>query len=54
MSNGRQSVTLALRGLCSFVSSVGGVERMSVMCAISVMYFDVFPCVSSWVGKDLL
>ncbi len=31
---GRQSVMLVLKGLCSFVSRVGALERMATMCAV--------------------
>ncbi len=54
MFEGRQSVTSALRGLCNFVSNVGGVERMLVRCAIPVMGFVVSHCASFWVGEDLM
>ena len=36
---GRQSVTLAPSGLCSIVSSVGGVVSMLVLWLISVVVF---------------
>ena len=47
---GRQSVTLALSGLCSVVSSVGGMVSMLVMYLISSVMFFGASGVSCWVG----
>ena len=46
---GRQSVTLARSGLCSVVSSVGGMVSMLVMCLLSFVIFIFASSVSCWV-----
>ena len=51
---GRQSVISGRSGLCSFVSSVGGKERMLVMWVISVMSCAVSFWVCVGVGGRLL
>ena len=47
---GRQSVTLALSGMCRVVSSVGGLVSMLVMWLISLVMFIFASSVSCWVG----
>ena len=46
----RQSVTLARSGLCSVVSSAGGMVSMLVMWLISFVMFIFASSVSCWVG----
>ncbi len=46
---GRHSVILARSGLCSFVSSVGGVVSMLVMWLISFVLFIITSGISCWV-----
>ena len=46
---GRHSVILARSGLCSFVSSVGGVVSMVVMLLISFVMFIFTSGISCWV-----
>ena len=46
---GRHSVILARSGLCSFVSSVGGVVSMLVMWLISFVIFSLHRmCLVGW------
>ena len=47
---GRQSVILARRGLCSVVSSVGGVVSILVMWLISFVVLVFNSGVSCWLG----
>ena len=47
---GRHNVRLARSGLCSFVSSVGGIMSMLVMWLISFVIFSLTSGVSCWVG----
>ena len=47
---GRQSVTLDQWGLCSVISSVGGMASMLVMWLISFMMFMFASGVSCWEG----
>ncbi len=46
---GRQSVTLARSGLCSVISSMGGVVSMLVMWLISFVVFIFISGISCWV-----
>ena len=42
------------RGLCSIVSSVGGMVSMLVMCLISFLMFTFASGVSCWVGGGVM